>query len=115
MDEVVRHAVVLPETDSVVCLAIESEYTRRGVRHAPAFQAHGMSTLLRMVVEGMGIGFMPAMLIPREMRAAVGVARIRDFRLTRHYVIVSLAKAEMSLAAADFSRFLGSARVDSAV
>jgi len=113
MDEVVRHAVVLPENDSFVRLAIDSEYTRRGVRLAPAFHAHGMSTLQRMVVEGMGI--MPAMLIPREMSAAVGVARIRDFRLTRHYVIVSPAKAEMSPAAADFSRFLGSARVDSAV
>lgn len=108
-EDIVQYTMLLPDFYQPLRTVLEAEYAKRGLPFSPMVQMNDVSniaTVIGMVAAGMGITFAPRSLISLDQRGAVGMVKIRGFRVERRYGVVTLRDKPLSGLARSFTRFV---------
>ena len=108
-EDIVKYPLLIPDFYRALRDVFAAEFVKRHLRFEPMVQMNdvsNISTVIGMVAAGMGVTFVPRTLISRDQRGTVGMVQIKDFRLVRHYGIVTMRDKPMSATARSFARFV---------
>lgn len=98
-DELLRHDFITLQRPSAVRLLLEQDLQTRHGRLSVAFESHQLSTVGRMVANGLGVSAVPALCIGQMQELGACCIALEGPRIERRIGLITLADHQLSAAA----------------
>ncbi len=107
LKDVVRYAMILPETGTTTRKKIDASFTKKRLVPNVAMEVAYIETIKGLVKAGLGISILPDKAVEQEVKAGILLrAKIEDTKISRDLGVVYLKDKFLSRPAVEFLKFL---------
>jgi LysR family carnitine catabolism transcriptional activator len=105
--DLTRHPYITLQRPSSIRLLLESTLAEHGIALVPAFEAHQLASIGRMVAAGLGIGVVPALSSSQMQEMGATCRAISAPVITRHVGVITRKRHPLSAAAQAMMAVIG--------